>query len=165
MSGYWSATSGTVLVFPKEEVRDFFTRYLLETYRKDGATDRDVDFIDCTISEYGSDSFYFLRSAYRQSLLEDFHSLESCVNERTAAEHKKELFNCVEYCGKFVDVKDGSYIIYTDRSTRPQDLLGDEGYKSTEEIVKEFKEKLAAYVPDDFDWESHIGFFQCATFA
>lgn len=141
MSEYWSATSGTALVFQKEEVRDFFTRYLLETYRKDGVTDRDIDFIDCTISEYGSDSFYFLRSAYRQSLLEDFHSLESCVNERTAAEHKKELFNCVEYCeeehsggvlypfkqparGKFVDVEDGSYIIYTDKSTRPQDLLG-----------------------------------------
>lgn len=74
MSGYWCATSGTVLIIPKEEVRDFFTRYLLETYRKDGVTDRDIDFIDCTISEYGSDSFYFLRSAYRQSLLEDFHS-------------------------------------------------------------------------------------------
>ena len=143
MSEYWSPTSGTALVFPKEEVRDFFTRYLLDTYRKDGVTDRDIDFIDCTISEYGSDSFYFLRSAYRQSLLEDFHSLESCVNERAAAEHKKELFN----------------------STRPQDLLGDDGYKSTEEIIKEFKEKLAAYVPDDFDWESHIGFFQCASFA
>lgn len=52
MSEYWSATSGTALVFPKEEVRDFFTRYLLETYRKDGVTDRDIDFIDCTISEY-----------------------------------------------------------------------------------------------------------------
>ena len=49
MSGYWCATSGTVLVFPKEEVRDFFTRYLLETYRKDSVTDRDIDFIDCTI--------------------------------------------------------------------------------------------------------------------
>ena len=98
MSGYWSATSGTALIIPKEEAKDFFTRYLLETYRKDGVTDRDIDFIDCTISEYGSDSFYFLRSAYRQSLLEDFHSLESCVNERNAAEHKKELFNCVEYC-------------------------------------------------------------------
>ena len=24
MSEYWSATSGTALVFPKEEVRDFF---------------------------------------------------------------------------------------------------------------------------------------------
>ena len=143
MSGYWCATSGTVLVLSKEEVRDFFTRYLLETYRKDGVTDKDIDFIDCTISEYGSDSFYFLRSAYRQSLLEDFHSLESCVNERTAAEHKKELLNCVEYCeeehsggvlypfkkparSKFVDVENGSYIIYTDKSTRPQDLLGDE---------------------------------------
>lgn len=43
MSEYWSATSGTALVFPKEEVRDFFTRYLLETYRKDGVTDRDID--------------------------------------------------------------------------------------------------------------------------
>lgn len=128
MSGYWCATSGTALIIPKEEAKDFFTRYLLETYRKDGVTDRDIDFIDCTISEYGSDSFYFLRSAYRQSLLEDFHSLESCVNERNAAEHKKELFNCVEYCeeeysggvlypfkepacGKFVDVKDLSYLI------------------------------------------------------
>ena len=30
MSEYWSATSGTALVFQKEEVRDFFTRYLLE---------------------------------------------------------------------------------------------------------------------------------------
>ena len=79
MSEYWSATSGTALVFPKEEVRDFFTRYLLETYRKDGVTDRDIDFIDCTISEYGSDSFYFLRSAYRQSLLEDFHSRKGRV--------------------------------------------------------------------------------------
>ena len=181
MSEYWSATSGTVLVFPKEEAMDFFTRYLLETYRKDGVTDEDIDFISSMISDYGSD-FYFLRSAYRQSLLEDFRSLESCVNEMTAAEHTKELFDCVEYCeekcsggmlypfkkparGKFVDVKEGSYIIYTDKSTRPQDLLGDEGYKSTEEIVKEFKEKLAAYVPDDFDWESHIGFFQCASFA
>ena len=66
---------------------------------------------------------------------------------------------------KLLDVEDGSYIIYTDKSTRPQDLLGADGYKSTEEIVKEFKEKLAAYVPDGFDWESHIGFFQCATFA
>jgi len=195
MSEYWSATSGTVLVFHKEEAKDFFTRYLLETYRKDGVTDEDIDFINSTISDY-EDDFYFLRSAYRQSLLEDFHSMESCVDERTATEHQKELFNCVEYCeeecsggvlypfkkparGKFVDVEDGSciiytdfvdvedgsYIIYTDKSTRPQDLLGADGYNSIEEIVKEFKEKLAAYVPDNFDWESHIGFFQCATFA
>ena len=181
MSGYWSAAGGTALVFSKEEVSDFFTRYLLETYRKNGVTDEDIDFINSMISDYGSD-FYFLGSAYRQSLLEDFRSLESCVDERTAEEHTKELFNCVEYCeeersggvlypfktpalGTFVDVEDGSCIIYTDKSTRPQDLLGDDGYKSTEEIVKEFKEKLAAYVPDDFDWESHIGFFQCAVFA
>ena len=44
-------------------------------------------------------------------------------------------------------------------------MIRADGYKYTEEIVKEFKEKLAAYVPDDFDWESHIGFFQCASFA
>ena len=61
MSEYWSATSGTALVFQKEEVRDFFTRYLLETYRKDGVTDRDIDFIDCTISEYGR---FFLLPAF-----------------------------------------------------------------------------------------------------
>ena len=97
MSGYWGATSGTALVFQKEEVKDFFTRYLLETYRKGGVTDEDIDSIDCMISDYGS-SFCFLRSAHRQSLLEDFHSLESCVNEGSIAKHKKELFDFVEYC-------------------------------------------------------------------
>ena len=51
MSGYWGATSGTALVFQKEEVKDFFTRYLLETYRKGGVTDEDIDSIDCMISD------------------------------------------------------------------------------------------------------------------
>ena len=50
MSGYWSATSGTALIIPKEEAKDFFTRYLLETYSKVGVTDRYIDFIYCTIS-------------------------------------------------------------------------------------------------------------------
>ena len=68
-------------------------------------------------------------------------------------------------CGQFVDVDYGSYVIYTDKSTRPQDLFAKDGYKTIDEIVEEFKEKLAAYVPDDFDWESHVGFFQCAELA
>lgn len=155
MSGYWGATSGTALVFQKEEVKDFFTRYLLETYRKDGVTDEDIDSIDCMISDYGS-SFCFLRSAHRQSLLEDFHSLESCVNEGSTAKHKKELFNCVEYCeeecsggvlypfkkparGRFVDVKDGSYIIYTDNLHARWICLGTTGISQLKKSSKSSK--------------------------
>lgn len=178
MSQYFSAVSGMAVVFSPKEVTEFLTRYLLETYKKDGVTDDDVNYItDCV-----SDSFYLIRSKYRFDFIKEFPSIEKCMDDNIIEKHKNKLFKCIEYnenscsggilyplsrfvCEQFVDVNDGSYVIYTDKSTRPQDLFAKDGYKTIDEIVEEFKEKLAAYVPDDFDWESHIGFFQCAAFA
>ena len=178
MSQYFSAVSGMAVVFSPKEVTEFLTRYLLETYKKDGVTDGDVNYITNCVS----DSFYLIRSKYRFDFVNEFPSIEKCMDDDVAEKHKNKLFKCTEYnedscsggvlyplsrfvCGQFVDVDNGSYIIYTDKSTRPQDLFAENGYKTIDEIVEEFEEKLAAYVPDDFDWESHIGFFQCAELA
>ncbi|HII08628.1 MAG TPA: hypothetical protein HA355_03455 [Methanosphaera sp.] len=33
-----------------------------------------------------------------------------------------------------------------------------------ESVVKEFKEKIGKYLPDDFNYISHIGYFQCCIY-
>lgn len=38
-------------------------------------------------------------------------------------------------------------------------------YHSYEEIREEFQLKLKAYLPKDFDWDSHIGVFSYASYA
>lgn len=35
---------------------------------------------------------------------------------------------------------------------------GNKRYESPQEIIDEFKESLGKYFPDDFDWNSHIGY-------
>ena len=32
-------------------------------------------------------------------------------------------------------------------------------------IINEYKDKLAAYLPNDFNWKTHIGFIQYAVYA
>lgn len=73
-----------------------------------------------------------------------------------------------EFCKRNVycvnDVNDG-ILIYTNKSTLPQSILTGESYQSLDEIFEEYKAKLADYLPADFDWADHIGFFQCASYA
>lgn len=38
-------------------------------------------------------------------------------------------------------------------------------YESYDNFVDEFKEKLKEYLPDDFDWDSHIGCFSYSCYA
>lgn len=33
-----------------------------------------------------------------------------------------------------------------------------------ESVIKEFKEKIGKYLPDDFNYISHIGYFQCCIY-
>lgn len=61
--------------------------------------------------------------------------------------------------------KNDAIIIWSDKSMMPWEILNGNSYKSTDDIIEEFKEKLATYLPDDFNWKSHIGFIEFAVFA
>ena len=182
MSMSWSAISGVALVLDPNEAEEFYKKYLFETYQKDGVTDDDINHIEDVISENGCDFFYFLRSADRTKLMNVFPTIESCGDEKVAKKYTANLFTIMEYSydecsggmyypfeqpeeGSCFNVDDGSIIIFTDKSTKPQDILQGKSYSSTSEIIDEFKSKLAAYLPVDFDWEKSIGFFQCAAYA
>lgn len=60
---------------------------------------------------------------------------------------------------------ENSIIIYTEKSTLPQAFLQNESYHSVDEIIEEFKTKLGVYLPENFDYQSHIGYVKLALYA
>ena len=48
-------------------------------------------------------------------------------------------------------------LIFAEKSTAANQLLKHGFYGSAEEICEEFKVKVGAYLPQDFEYESHIG--------
>lgn len=59
------------------------------------------------------------------------------------------------------------YAFYTEKDMIGPSAFMGKGYTyhSYEEIREEFQLKLNAYLPEDFDWDSHIGIFSYATYA
>nr|WP_317439871.1 hypothetical protein [uncultured Enterocloster sp.] len=45
------------------------------------------------------------------------------------------------------------------------DTFNEKPYASYEALRQEFKDKLERYLPDDFDWDAHIGRFRYAAYA
>lgn len=180
MSSYWSAISGTVLVLNKKEVEDFFKKYVSINFKNGKEPNDDMRELKEMIDENGYEETPFFRSSCREQLILSFPTLKSCM-DADFGEIEKNIFTAMLYdedeysggmmykfnCenGNFAGVDSGRLLFFADKSTRPQDILTDKSYKSTEEIVDEFKDKLSAYLPEDFDWDSHIGFFQCAAYA
>ena len=57
---------------------------------------------------------------------------------------------------------DVSYMFYSDKDFDGPSVFDERPYNSYEEFVQEFKDKLEAYLPADFDWNAHIGRFNYA---
>lgn len=57
------------------------------------------------------------------------------------------------------------YVCQADNAIDGMDCFDRKAYGSYEEFVDEFKDKLAAHLPEGFDWESHIGIYQYAAYA
>lgn len=53
------------------------------------------------------------------------------------------------------------YIAFADRGFNDVYAFERKPYASYEEFVQEFKDKFERYLPDKFDWNAHLGNFQC----
>lgn len=58
-----------------------------------------------------------------------------------------------------------SYMFYSDRLLDSVEAFERRPYGSYEEFKREFKDKMGKYLPDDFDWDAHIGRFNYACYA
>lgn len=61
--------------------------------------------------------------------------------------------------------EDDTYILWSDKDMESPRVFERPAYSSYEEFVQEFKDKVGRYLPEDFDWNGHLGSMSYACFA
>lgn len=182
MSSYWAANYGTGLVLNNKEFNAFVETYLEKTNQPD--TDIE-EFIEGIVY----DSEPLIRSVHlenydRNNSKHTFDvvqvSTDNCdgtymtpyfvekdgqlvKNKQGTIENGEFKINreYVAHSLRFEDV----YIVFSDRSLFSPDVFTEKAYASYDALVQEFKDKLSAYLPEDFDWNGHIGQVDYASYA
>lgn len=60
--------------------------------------------------------------------------------------------------------EDRCYFLFADRALDTVEAFEEKPYASYEAFVQEFKDKMEAYLPEDFDWNAHLGNLTYAAF-
>lgn len=58
-----------------------------------------------------------------------------------------------------------AYVLTAERPIDGPGCFENPAYASYGEFVEEFKDKLKGYLPNDFDWDAHIGIYSYAAYA
>lgn len=167
MSSNWYAESGTALILDEKETIEFCKKYLKEICGRDM-----LKVPDAYTAVEELDTRTLIRSKYKKA---DPSSIEENDEKHFQISlYEDEMsggifypFECDERCGEddcFELYGDYYGIFFTDKSTLPQEIFKGT-YSSMDEIIDEFKEKLEDYLPEDFNWKTHIGFIQYAIYA
>lgn len=188
MSSYWSATTGLALHLSEKEADAFFTEYLGKTY--DPNHDKNID-ISEILSEMGTDEVAFIASNVHKQAMQTLKTIDDCMDAKKILELTQSIEHPVFYIDNYLSEEYSGALFYTlklntdpdrksyakyvttelddgilifGKSVLPQDMLSDASYKSIDEIYEYFSNTLNDYLPSDFDYESHIGFFQAAIY-
>lgn len=164
MSSYWAAYYGVALVLNEQEYIDMSNRFgeISPDYLENG-----------DLLEEGDD-IIFKNSARKTvkitQILADncdgmclipFVQEDGDPNIFVAGGENEPPLRTVEA----IDMRgDNCYVLFADK-----DMLGPgvflDTYHSYEELKKEFQEKLQEFLPENFDWDRHIGSFSYACYA
>lgn len=179
MSSYWAGYHGLALVLSGEEFQAFTDAYCKahptdETARilKGGADENGYSIRELPFraseekSEFWKSEFYVtdvLTDSCEGMSLIPIHYPDGVTNTYERDEdgklvrsvHVENLHgkNCYAFFADH-EVTSGSYF---DRK--------EDRYETYEDLLREFQGKLKAYLPEDFDWDAHIGDFSYACFA
>lgn len=136
MSMFWSGYSGTGLVVVDPDD----IKYLMEHVKHiDNNEYEDYEIEEILIEEYGA-------------MRLDDNNMEGCYFRNGGR-------------GEYLDEYFPVYFFFSQKQPTLHELLSSGFYKSKEEIINEFQEKLGGLLPSDFDWDNAIGDIQYACYA
>lgn len=189
MSDYWAANHGTGLVLNATEFRLFAETYIKKTEPNADTEDELEDLIEDLLDRIEYESLGLTRSKYlgTPNATENEHvfyitsvSTDYCDGTWMVPyfiEKDGELVKNIQRTfegNKFIPNKDfvahdlrydDQYVVFSDKRLNSPDAFIEKPYPNYEALVQEFKDKLKAYLPDDFDWNAHIGMVDYASYA
>lgn len=165
MSSYWSATNGIALVLSYEEMDEIVENYcrkypdskLAEKKQKEKENfilfeddvfefTNGIMFSVTDVNTDYADGMYFIPFKCPDG---SFNTLDKC-----------ETDDYVSYAWR----EPGVYALFSEHAMDSAEAFIQNPYPTYEDLVQEFKNKLIGLVPDDFNWDAHIGRFSYATY-
>lgn len=186
MSSYWAGYSGTGLVLTESEFNA-----MLEVYKEKNPEHADIDE---HLDDYGFDETPFIKSEFAgvviRGLYEDtaqhacmltylcelrdddvdgltfwpFYNPDGRININEQKENGD--WKCAEYTHPIWESKASEcYVCWSDKDMCSVKAFDQKPYESYDAFVQEFKNKFGAYLPEDFDWNAHLGYMSYACYA
>ena len=166
MSQYWGAYHGVALVLTEPEFETFLDNYE-KSYSNIKDTIEETSLQECLFHNGKNPEKTFDITPVSTDdcsgmILFPFINKNGNVNERIFDE-KNTLIQDIIYH----DLRaENCYAIFSDKDFTSGRVFNPKyRYNSYDELLEEFQNKLKAYLPADFDWNSHIGDFSYACFA
>lgn len=178
MSSYYAAYHGSALVLEEKEFEQFLENYkklVVKKLKKELVEDfnRMLTGEGCQIREYS-----FVKS----------NKIHKNPNGILMSESKSDIFEILDISpddcdgmllcpylsyGKlhweadnFIDYRyEKIFVIFSDYQLDSPLTFLEKPYNSYSDFVNEFKEKLSIYLPENFDWDKHIGSFSYCCYA
>lgn len=157
---YWAGYSGQGLCLNEDEFYTFLEKYKEKVPKTDSSIPKIEDFEDGEedvqeidfLSSKGEDRFSFFCAD--DGCCEGFRLFNYRINGK-----KNEKYESA-------DTPDNNvYVLTCDNALDGMDCFEKMPYESYEAFVQEFIDKMGAYMPDDFDWDAHIGIYSYACYA
>ena len=167
MRQYWAGYHGSALVMNEEEF-ELFKKLYAEKRGMDSERLEDV------IWSEGIREVAFIRSACGQAttfkitdILRDdcdgmwfvpyrSHGKPNLYHKNKDGYDSREEYNLRS---------ENLYVVFSDHTMDGPSAFVKIPYRTYEDLINEFKEKLVGYLPEDFDWDKHIGMFSYAAYA
>lgn len=188
MSSYWAGYSGTGLVLDSSELED-----MLETYRDKNPAEADI--IDDMIDEGDFNEIKFIKGIHAGEEMpglqddknHDYDGKTASLYELSDDNASGVTFwpfyrpngtmnlnekladgtwNEADYSHPaWSDKNNTCYICFSEKDMNSPKAFEETPYATYDAFVQEFKDKWAAYLPEDFDWNAHLGYLSYACYA
>lgn len=158
MSMYWTGYYGTALVLDRNEFQQFSERYCCNN-------NLDICDMEARIEDEGIREMGFFRSV-GDGCFSIVDISPDCCDGMVLTPYY--LGGTANKNGDIVDYRkkgETCYVIFTDYALDDVEALEKPPYASYQDLKLEFIRKLGLYLPEDFDWDRHIGRFRYAAFA
>lgn len=187
MSSYWTGYAITGLVLSSAEFNA-----MLEVYKKKNPEWKNIEEvmedygIDCTrfiMSQYAGESMpglqddtdgrYDEKFTYFDELSNDnvdgatfwpFYKPDGSMNLNQMTEDGK-WESALQSHPIWDSEADVCYVIESDEDMCSPQAFESKPYNSYQDFVQEFKNKIGGYLPEDFDWDAHLGYLAYAAYA
>lgn len=158
---YWAGYNGHGLCLTEDEYEEFLNNYVnVQTAAENHEALCEMEKLN--EGECLDDVWFVSTSGEKFSLFcADDGSMEGfrLIPYRKDGKPNEEWDTCPQ------TLTDNIYVLECERPIDGMQCFEKKAYESYEEFVAEFRRKMEAYLPEDFDWDSHIGMYNYACYA